>query len=81
MKRLKPCSFEGALRGAEAPLFHGVARVGAAPCKIKIKVKIKSKIKIKVKIKIKSSGRGRPLYTGVPRLFWPWFRNRLFRLP
>jgi len=28
-----------ALRGAEAPLFHGAANVLPVPCKIKIKVK------------------------------------------
>ena len=47
----------GDLRGADAPLFHGMAQVRALACTIQIKIKIK--------IKVKGSGRGRPLYTGM----------------
>jgi hypothetical protein len=49
--RLKPGSFVDALRGAEAPLFHGAAGVGGSG-RIRIKVKSKDNIKVKGKSKI-----------------------------
>ncbi len=42
-----------ALRGAEAPLFHGIARVRAYSCEIKVKSKSK----------VKGSGQECPLHT------------------
>jgi hypothetical protein len=52
---------------------------------------VTAKIKIEVKVKINVNGDGQecPSHTskikgnfnGVPRLFWPWFRNRLLQLP
>ena len=35
----------GAGRGAEAPLFHGIARVRACSGKLTIKIKVKIKVK------------------------------------
>ena len=47
----------GALRGAEAPLFHVTAGGYGSEAKSKSKTKNRTKNKVKV------SGRGRPLYT------------------
>jgi len=41
-QRLKPRSYQGALRGAEAPPFHGTTRVLLVLRGIKIKVKVKA---------------------------------------
>jgi len=49
----------GALRGAEAPLFHVTAGGSGSEAKSKSKSKTKNRTKNKVKV----SGRGRPLYT------------------
>jgi hypothetical protein len=54
-----------ALRGAEALLFHGAARVGARFWRTEVRIKNE----IKIKINVKSSGQECPLHTS--NLDWP----------
>jgi hypothetical protein len=44
-QRLKPCSLCRPLRGAEAPLFHGTARVLLVLWEINVRINVKSNVK------------------------------------